>query len=1098
MSDLSDFQLEDPTEEDRQKYPFLFQRQPSPDEPIPGPSRLSEPPPEDEPLPGPSRLSQRPPEDDPVPGPSRLPGEPVAGPSGISSRRPQAGPTQVVALDSSDSDTNSEITSFRSKNHKRRKVAYKNLPTRGESDNSDSDYSRYSLSPPLENSSSNDVVFENSSFIVRLNRISHSRHSRFNISDHLYDLKFEIKKKGKDYALVTLFHLIHEAVLRALQDIMSKYERNFKHQIYTTVVQKDLLNGLNTGGYSMATPPKKIVDHMLNMIESFLTSNEAMTLDNSFKVIFKVLSVAHVNHRILNDPDYVPHRHRSEIPGHIDSKKEFPSYIISFPSFCKLHNFDCFENQCVPLTIQFCLARKEFKEKGKSEAYFEFINFKSSQNASSCKKMHKFMSEYKEKNNQKSFVNQLATFVNEFRMQFHFFDADQDYKFIESYPPVFSHDWFPVYLCYFHNQKHLTTFSDYAMFCSKKKQFYCFACAKYFTRRLSFFHRCNVTKTCFACCRPFAKESFYDPQSISFCDSEIAKPYEITYDRCQKCNMTFTTKNCKNNHFRVCHRGVKFECCGHYIYKAEGFSSHKALKENHQCSEKKCPNCHAHLRENVDKTHQCTMLKYDISKSFPTLGYIHFMKENPSGLNCYVCQTMPGCAYHSSKDGLHYKPALCSLYIPKSPTTFEVSTFTSYNISLTKKKIETIQSEQFFSKGVPIDSEHDFSELKAKDPSSLSLLEELMQFIILEKVSKITFLCFCPEAYSMIFILDMLMSAGLSPKIINKHNSILFIDVPELQLKFLNLINFLPFASNYDVSARFFPENCINMNSVIRNVIPQLKNWFLASDSLQIQNKKQQFYDSIKRSSWDFLTEMISYSEAFTNEIIAQTDMFLSEARTFQIKAFSYYGHEFRFLHPFKDSITKSGYIYKLFLFLDLNYRDLYVIPREYTGIFDRTSKKETQFVQYLTTIFPDDEFIHAFSPYGQRRFKTSAGITIPDAINVSKKIAIYFHGCFFHAHDQKYCKMKKIMCKEKTKQKREEFQKKVNTLVEEFSEIDSVIVEWECVWDQRKKVDPEVKNFMKRKFIDRPSRRLVPREARKYDEIKVKSQTPRRSDKQG
>ena len=75
----------------------------------------------------------------------------------------------------------------------------------------------------------------------------------------------------------------------------------------------------------------------------------------------------------------------------------------------------------------------------------------------------------------------------------------------------------------------------------------------------------------------------------------------------------------------------------------------------------------------------------------------------------------------------------------------------------------------------------------------------------------------------MIFILDMLMSAGLSPKIINKHNSILFIDVPELQLKFLNLINFLPFASNYDVSTIFFPENCINMNSVSRNVIPQLK-----------------------------------------------------------------------------------------------------------------------------------------------------------------------------------------------------------------------------------------------------------------------------------
>ena len=46
--------------------------------------------------------------------------------------------------------------------------------------------------------------------------------------------------------------------------------------------------------------------------------------------------------------------------------------------------------------------------------------------------------------------------------------------------------------------------------------------------------------------------------------------------------------------------------------------------------------------------------------------------------------------------------------------------------------------------------------------------------------------------------------------------------------------------------------------------------------------------------------------------------------------------------------------------------------------------------MQYLMSVCQGDQFIHAFSPYGQKRFKTSAGVTIPDAINVTKKIAFY------------------------------------------------------------------------------------------------------------
>ena len=143
------------------------------------------------------------------------------------------------------------------------------------------------------------------------------------------------------------------------------------------------------------------------------------------------------------------------------------------------------------------------------------------------------------------------------------------------------------------------------------------------------------------------------------------------------------------------------------------------------------------------------------------------------------------------------------------------------------------------------------------------------------------------------------------------------------------------------------------------------------------------------------------------------------------------------------------------------------------------SSKKEIQYVQFLT-FQSNDNFIHAFSPFGQIRFKTSCGTTIPDAVNISKKIAFYFNGCHFHSHDPSICKINKKGCPEKSMKKLEEFKKKTEKLCSENEQIDQIEVMWECEWDQKKKTDSEVKTFMRASFIDRPVRRLVPRKARK------------------
>ena len=92
-------------------------------------------------------------------------------------------------------------------------------------------------------------------------------------------------KNNKDYLLRSLFALLSFGLKIVIESLQNKYPKTFENQIYTTIVQSGLLNGLNSGGYSLATPASSIVSHMLNMLENYLQSNENLTLDNSFKVL---------------------------------------------------------------------------------------------------------------------------------------------------------------------------------------------------------------------------------------------------------------------------------------------------------------------------------------------------------------------------------------------------------------------------------------------------------------------------------------------------------------------------------------------------------------------------------------------------------------------------------------------------------------------------------------------------------------------------------------------------------------------------------------------------------------------------------------------
>ena len=156
------------------------------------------------------------------------------------------------------------------------------------------------------------------------------------------------------------------------------------------------------------------------------------------------------------------------------------------------------------------------------------------------------------------------------------------------------------------------------------------------------------------------------------------------------------------------------------------------------------------------------------------------------------------------------------------------------------------------------------------------------------------------------------------------------------------------------------------------------------------------------------------------------------------MKAFQQYKKEFRFLHPLSDNVSKNGYVFHLFQYLDLNDRDIYAISREYTGVADKTSRLEMEYVQYLSHKFPASELIHAWSAYGQRKFKSC----VPDCIDLTKGIFYFFMGCYYHSHDRSVCSMKKKNWTDKiSKEKQDQFEKKIEKLKQECDDVKEVVL---------------------------------------------------------
>jgi len=912
------------------------------------------------------------------------------------------------------------------------------------------------------------TVAENNSFKVTMRQINHTRRYRFNFNDHLYEINFE-PKTNQPVFVIDLMDLIHQTLVNIINELKQRYPADNRHQLYTTLIQRNILRGLNSGNFDINTDAEIIANHMLNMLENYIQSNMSLQFDDSLKLQVKVLSVDHTEHNNLHKKDFIHHIANSL------RTTTYPKYILSFPAHCLAHNSNCFLSKCLIIAIFIGLCQHNSE---KTYSNIEQILLKSQiKKRTACMTLHYELDIFMALNTVIP-VYEIGTipteglnyFSTKYSVQFHIFDSSQNYSFLMSTPTQLNFDLKQIYLCLYND--HITLIRNYHQFCLANK-FYCFHCGKYFKTKRSFRHLCHkFSDICFACLRPYLRQSYTLTDRNYFCDSSI---HSDNLSICTICNITIRTSSCNKAHKLICKKGVKFDCCGKYRFISGQNSNRNKLIENHVCSSFTCRYCHLQQKEKIGPDHQCKMKKYIPSEILPQIGFFSFLTENTDSYNCEKCRKSI-CDMHTNENIL--SPAVCHIYTPTQQTNImevtEVSNYFPAKIKYKQIRHSHLYTNEY--RPVQLQSKPRLEELKNKKIEFLTILEQLLFIIITEKMFGLTFLCYNNSGVDMFFILKMFANSGIIPKVIQSHQDIKYIQIKSLDLKFINLNNFFQF----DYILSFFPTMIINERSIGMNIVPTLDDYVSITDTSEMIKAKEGYYNQICFKNWNFYHGMSQYLLNKIEYLIKECAIFLAESFEFQKMGFAFFNKTFQFYHPFTDSSSKSGYIFKLFQIFHLNDQNMYALNNE-NGIFVKYSQPEAEYVQYLQSTLGYENIITAFSPFGQKKYKYA----IPDAIQKTEKIAYMFNGCEYHAHSSQTCPImknkEKNFLKKNKHQERLLFNKKMDNLIKHSKgTLEEVKVMWECEWQNLKTKNTQVQQFMT-SYNKRPKSRLIPRDACKY-----------------
>ena len=678
-------------------------------------------------------------------------------------------------------------------------------------------------------------------------------------------------------------------------------------------------------------------------------------------------------------------------------------------------------------------------------------------------------------------------------------------------------------------QNHVMLINNLKSFTFAQKKTFCLECKQtfYYNHR----HRCNKRAVCFPCKRFFCNnETISLPyQNLEFCNSQLENFHLPIPLSCDKCNLNFVTKDCFDSHLKLCgikgfgRRGFKCNKCNKFTVGRSNYP--RQVEIEHVCSEKsyRCPNCF----KVHDQNKQCKIKFQRSTKQFPNLVFYSFQYQNLE--NCQNCHKIRhqfkldnelswqqvyshsdfpklSCSEHMDISTKESQPN-CAVIFKEQ----ERGKFSKFIISDDELEPETFISEKSLEfnyltedllKKYPMQNlskymkcvtlvENKRAVIESK--SSKSMMDKFFLLVTSKEWQNSTFLAYNSNAREHVTILKKFVNLGIQPYVLMNGNKIDLIDIKCLNLKFLNLSNFLPgsleeLRLNYCPKENliYFPEK-LNLPSYFNYTgkIPSFNSFVKFSDSKQESDLKLAYYNQNYFQDWSFKKSLFSSLESQTSVVFRSGLQFLKDALSFQLKIkFAKKISNLNFIHPFDNSISISSFSFQTFKFYFMNDLDIRTVKYEYSGCQKNSSFRELQFVSFMDFSYPNRKFIHNFNnPDGQKIF----GRYPVDLYSPVDKTVIQFFGCQIHCHNSPSCpiNVKNLSAENPVNCFKKPF-KDVNLrdakekdylLTKNANEVQNYEIQWECEFIAEQKSSYSYVIFESIcGVVSRPTHRLVPR----------------------
>ncbi len=957
----------------------------------------------------------------------------------------------------------------------------------------------------------NDIIFENENIKLYIERGVHLRQRRFHLQDHMYYIKVLLKNPNMPPPLLSdLLHLFQEGFNYILTNLSTFYNPEDHNIAFLTLYQEPMINALNTGGFDLQESVSDMIDRILTMLQQFLISNNSLRLNNSFKVYVKVMSIDHMRFKQNRKKKMNP---KKKFGNNSRKEEKYPYWLLNVPNgFGTKPNI--FKNKClITATILGHLQNIFYKSNRKDKRFIYAQNINSKFDAKKTQAGKILLNEINALFDNTDILREGPYELEEttkklskyFHCQFFIFDAiDNSPKLNYMYPDAYDSSLEPIYLFQPLNQINHVIFIRHLNSYFKANLKICFYCKKTF-RSYRYNHFCVKMKGCFACHREFAKQStfLHDKNKINFCNKNLTTEAPFL---CNICNVTLYSVHCQNGHKLLCcgkgSFGWKCLKCNKFTYRYGKFSA-KDIKATHVCGMKKCIYC----SEDIEPNHLCKLKTEKVPKTWPLMAFIGIEHSQITSENCVNCLTLgERCSNHIANE-IIFEPCLIVIYKEIKRGCFDKYVLTSLDFFMNDFIETKILNYEYVSKDL---SKHyeplkmakkqtkttsDFNEnlklLQSKSNFELPLLDKFIQLISKPEWQNTTFISQDSNSQNYNTILSGFLKHGFCPKVIQNGRKILFMEVLNLNLRFVTSNSYLEGTEidlskqyNFDHEKYYFPESLkLPQYYHYNGVVPNAKHFFNFNDEVNVKTDKENFVVKLQENNytWNFVKELVRYCDEKLWFLTICCLKFLEESFCFQIMLKTenkIIGTDL--LHPFGNNICSlSGFTFKLYKILYLNKENVYIVKNEYGVNTKHVSKLEYEWASFMEFQYPNNQFLSAFNnPNGQFYFKEA----IPDLYSPITKEAHFFHGCKWHGHLNSCLIFPNA--KGDTKNPvgidyntlNEDFLRKATNLLNNNSDkVHKVTIHWECLYLQ-KRTTTELNHFLQNRFQPHPLRRLCPR----------------------